>query len=87
MSKVTTPEKQALIRAAQVLGGQAAVAYACGYTDRRWVSRWFSADNGKAPAEKCPAIERATRAKGSAVTCEELRPDVAWEVLREQAGA
>lgn len=35
------------------------------------------------PAELCPLIERATRDKGDAVTCEELRSDVAWGVLRE----
>ena len=34
------------------------------------------------PAEHCPAIERAT---GGAVRCEELRPDVAWSVLRATA--
>jgi DNA-binding transcriptional regulator YdaS (Cro superfamily) len=31
------------------------------------------------PAEKCPLIERLTRGQ---VRCEELRPDVAWDVLR-----
>lgn len=31
------------------------------------------------PAERCPDIEAAT---GGAVTCEELRPDVSWHVLR-----
>jgi DNA-binding transcriptional regulator YdaS (Cro superfamily) len=30
------------------------------------------------PAEYCPAIERET-----GVTCEALRPDVPWEVLRQ----
>lgn len=46
------------------------------------------------PAERCPAIERLTRNKAAeqgdqelVVTCEELRPDVAWEVLREQVKA
>lgn len=34
------------------------------------------------PAEYCPAIERAT---GGMVRCEELRPDVEWDVLRQQA--
>ncbi len=33
---------------------------------------------GNVPAEHCPAIERAT-----GVRCEELRPDVAWSVLRK----
>lgn len=32
---------------------------------------------GKIPAEHCPDIEAAT-----GVPCEELRPDVAWHVLR-----
>ena len=31
------------------------------------------------PADKCPAIEEFT---GGAVTCEEMRPDVKWHVLR-----
>ncbi len=34
------------------------------------------------PAERCPAIERATR---GIVRCEEMRPDIDWAVLREQA--
>lgn len=32
---------------------------------------------GRVPADYCPAIERET-----GVTCERLRPDVAWSVLR-----
>lgn len=36
------------------------------------------------PSEHCPTCERLT---GGAVTCEELRPDVEWGVLRQQAGA
>ena len=46
----------------------------------------------KVPAEQCPKIERVTRQlaadKGDPsliVTCEQLRPDVAWDVLRMQA--
>lgn len=35
------------------------------------------------PAEHCPECERLT---GGRVRCEELRPDVAWDVLRMQAG-
>lgn len=45
------------------------------------ISQWRSGVR-RVPAERCPAIERAT---GGAVRCEELRPDVAWSVLREQA--
>lgn len=33
------------------------------------------------PADKCPLVEKLT---GGAVRCEDLRPDVAWGVLREQ---
>lgn len=36
----------------------------------------------RVPADKCPAIEKAT---AGTVRCEELRPDVAWDVLRRQA--
>ena len=31
------------------------------------------------PAERCPAIEKAT---GGKVRCEDLRPDVDWQYLR-----
>lgn len=81
-----TPPKAALRRAADVLGGQAALATVLGYEDRRAVWHWFGTDR-KFPAEHCPAVERATREKGQPVTCEELRPDVAWSVLREQVKA
>ncbi len=38
----------------------------------------------RVPAEYCPLIEEATRERGVAVMCEELRPDVAWGLIREQ---
>lgn len=37
------------------------------------------------PAERCPAIEQATRERGGTVLCEELRPDVPWGVLRRDS--
>lgn len=40
------------------------------------VSNWRSRGS-KIPAEYCPVIEREL-----GIRCEELRPDVAWEVLR-----
>lgn len=83
MNDTLESEKAALRRAAEVLGGQAAVAAACGFSDRRHVWPWFNTDR-RIPAEHCPAIERATRARGDPVLCEELRSDVAWSVLREQ---
>lgn len=81
-----SPEKAALAKAAQVLGGQAALAVACGFPDRRHVWPWFNTDR-KVPAERCPSIEAATREKGTPVLCEELRPDVNWSVLRANAPA
>ncbi|WP_373766364.1 transcriptional regulator [Glaesserella sp.] len=42
------------------------------------VSFWASGKR-QVPAEHCPEIERFTNGK---VTCEELRPDVNWAVLR-----
>lgn len=81
MDEHTTPEKAALRRAAEVLGGQAAIATLLGYQDRRNVWPWFNSDR-PFPAEHCLVIERATN---GAVRCEELRPDVQWEVLRGTA--
>ena len=42
------------------------------------VNQW-SNEVRQVPAERCPDIEAAT---GGAVTCEELRPDVNWAVVR-----
>lgn len=42
------------------------------------VSQWKTGARA-VPAERCPAIERAT---AGAVRCEELRPDVDWAYLR-----
>lgn len=66
-----------LEKAMQTLGGASALASALGVsssTPSMWKVR------GNIPAEHCPAIEQATH---GAVRCEELRPDVAWFVLRE----
>lgn len=73
-------EKAALRRAAFVLGGQVRLAAACGYA-RKAVWQWFQPGR-RVPAEVCPLIERETRNLGATVTCEELRPDVSWDVLR-----
>lgn len=42
------------------------------------VSEW-STGKKRVPADVCPDVEVAT---GGAVTCEEMRPDVKWHVLR-----
>lgn len=43
------------------------------------VQQWFKR---KTPIIRCPEIERIT---GGKVTCEELRPDVNWGVLRNSS--
>ena len=63
----------ALDRVIKIANGQSALAMAIGGTPQlvnNWVRR-----GGVVPQEHCPAIERAY---ASAVTCEELRPDVSW---------
>lgn len=53
------------------LGGPTAVARMLGIKAPSVIG-WA----GKPPPDRCPAIERAT---GGRVTCEQLRPDVAWQ--------
>lgn len=72
---------QALQQAVEIAKGQAALAAAIGVKQQH-VWNWLNREGAKVPAEHCPAIERAT---GGAVRCEDLRPDVAWGVLRERA--
>lgn len=81
MDTTPTPEKQALQRAAQLLGGQAALATLLGYSDRRNVYPWFATER-PFPAEHCPAVERATK---GAVTVEELRPNEQWARVKDKA--
>lgn len=80
----------ALQRAVDLLNGQAGLASAIGVKQQN-VWNWLNRPGATVPAEFCPAIERATReaaaAKGDPaliVLCEQLRPDVAWDVLRAQ---
>jgi DNA-binding transcriptional regulator YdaS (Cro superfamily) len=71
---------ESIERAIKYFGSQAALAAALG-VKQPTISEWLRGDR-QVPAERCPDIERAT---GGAVRCEELRPDVDWGVLREQA--
>lgn len=64
-----------LERAIEAAGGVSALASAIGVAASA-PSMWKKREN--VPAEHCPAIERATN---RAVLCEELRPDVAWDVV------
>lgn len=72
-------EKHPVDRAAEIVGSQVALALALRVT-KAAVSQWKD-EGRRVPAEHCPAIERLTR---GAVRCEDLRPDVEWDVLRLQ---
>lgn len=61
--------------AAKVLGSQVALAAALG-TTKAVVNQWKRA---RVPAEYCPKIELLTDGQ---VRCEQLRPDIAWHVVR-----
>ncbi len=77
------PEKlDPLDKAIKIIGSQRALGELCGGISKGAVSQWKDQDR-RVPAEYCPLIERAT---GGQVRCEDLRPDVAWDVLRMQAG-
>lgn len=69
-----------LDKAARIVGTQAELARRLGIS-KGALNQWKD-DGRRIPAEYCPAIERET---AGAVRCEEMRPDVAWDVLREQA--
>lgn len=72
-------QMKALDEAVDSAGGVGALALRLGVASSA-PSMWRA--RGRVPAEHCPAIERET-----GVRCERLRPDIAWSVLREQAGA
>lgn len=80
------PEKQALLRAARVLGSQAALATLLGFSDRRNVSPYFTTPR-QFPPEHCPAVELATREKGEPVYRWELRPNDWHRIWPELIGA
>lgn len=82
--------KHPIERAADAVGSQVALASLLGVT-KAAVHQWKD-EGRRVPAEHCPKIERETRRiaaergdEALVVTCEELRPDVAWDVLRMQA--
>lgn len=66
-------------RAADLLGSSAAIARVCGVS-KGAVWQW-SLPGRRVPAEHCPTIEKATL---GLVRCEELRPDVDWDYLRNR---
>lgn len=64
-------QKDLVAKAAELLGGIAALAVAIGVKPPT-VYQWLNGTR-PVPAKQCPRIERAT---GGAVTAEQLRPDV-----------
>ena len=64
-------------KALEVVGGPSAMARILFVTPQA-VCFWRDGKR-EIPAERCPAIERATN---GAVRCEDLRPDVDWAYLR-----
>lgn len=67
-----TPIERAII----VMGGVAETVRKLNLNGHATVYQWTKT---RVPAERCPQIEAAT---GGVVRCEDLRPDVAWSVLR-----
>lgn len=78
-----TSAKPALERACDAVKGSSRLAELLTARGRKVskasISRW---KKERVPAEACPDIEALT-----GVLCEDLRPDVHWEVLRTQEAA
>lgn len=73
-----TPAQQAARQAVVLLGGPVQAARRLNVKDHRHqtVQAWLRT---RVPAEYCPLIERELKGQ---VTCEQLRPDIEWGVLR-----
>jgi len=71
---------EGLAKAIALLGGRASLARAIG-VQRGMIWQWEHNGVRITPAA-CPLIEKAT---GGQVRCEELRPDISWELVRENA--
>lgn len=84
MDTKTPAQAAAEEKAIAILGGPANAARVLNVKDHRYqtVQSWLK---NRIPAEYCPLIELRTTERGTPVRCEDLRPDVAWGVLREQA--
>lgn len=74
--RMSTPTSE-ISRACELVGGRTAMSRVLQVTPSA-VSQWCNGIR-EVPAERCPLIEQAT---GGVVRCEDLRPDVAWGVLR-----
>lgn len=83
MAALLPRSPEAVKRAIAVYGSQAAMAedLSCSQPTISDMARGIK----PVPSEMCPLIEKGTRARGHVVSCEELRPDVHWSVLRANA--
>ena len=74
MKETLTP-RQALELAIERANGVTALARAIPVGSHNVINQWKA---NRVPADYCPRIEELT-----GVPCEQLRPDVAWSVLRK----
>lgn len=86
MKKPTRTPAEALAAVVTIAFGGVAARMATHFNvSNQTVSFWRQGEREgrpvRFPAEFCPDCERLT---DGAVTCEELRPDVRWDVLRKQ---
>jgi DNA-binding transcriptional regulator YdaS (Cro superfamily) len=65
-------------KAIELCGSQTELARRCGVKQQH-VWKWLH-ELRAVPAERAIAIEIAT---GGAVTCEQLRPDIRWDLIRK----
>lgn len=79
MEHTETLDETAAAKAVRLLGGPVRAADTLGVERYQTVQSWL---RNRVPAEYCPLIERATAGQ---VRCEDLRPDIAWDVLRMQS--
>lgn len=75
---MNTTVQKPIERAIEIVGSAKKLAEILGVTSAA-ITQW---KDGRVPAERCPEIERATQGR---VLCEELRHDVAWDVIRKNA--
>ena len=71
---MTKPQETPLAQAVRIAGGPTSMAKALGLSGHAVIYQW---QQTRVPAEHCPNVEALT-----GITCEALRPDVNWSVLR-----
>lgn len=79
MSGMSVQANTPLDAAIRAMGGVASTVRRLGLNGHATVYQWRK---NRVPSDYCPRIEEAT---GGLVRCEDLRPDVRWDVLRNPA--